>query len=204
MDKTSFRGLFLSLRHSRRRLSLNRKTPHDSIRLKLTIERNQQTHVTEYSLARKLAALSPESSVPPSPTAQAANPSSLVTGVTEEITTTERTPLLNLDRKITIASVVSSGDYFGRLESPSITRTRLLIAISYASFSGIISGMCLLFAKSGVELLLLTVRGQNQFWRWESWMLLFALCVFALLQLWYLHKGLVLADPTLVCPCECL
>jgi hypothetical protein len=64
--------------------------------------------------------------------------------------------------------------------------------------------MCLLFAKSGVELLLLTVRGQNQFWRWESWMLLFALCVFALLQLWYLHKGLVLADPTLVCPCECL
>ncbi|KIM85197.1 hypothetical protein PILCRDRAFT_66375, partial [Piloderma croceum F 1598] len=158
------------------------------------------THVTEYSLARKLAALSPESSVPPSPTAQTANPSSLITGVTEDITTTERTPLLNLDRKIAIASVASSRDYSGRLESPSITRTRLLIAISYASFSGIISGMCLLFAKSGVELLLLTVRGQNQFWRWESWMLLFALCVFALLQLWYLHKGLVLADPTLVCP----
>ena len=34
----------------------------------------------------------------------------------------------------------------------------------------------------------------NQFW--QSWMLLFALGVFALLQLWYLHKGLVLADPT--------
>jgi len=31
-------------------------------------------------------------------------------------------------------------------------------------------------------------------------MLLVALGVFALLQLWYLHKGLVLADPTLVCP----
>lgn len=62
--------------------------------------------------------------------------------------------------------------------------------------------MCLLFAKSGVELLLLTVKGHNQFWRWESWMLLVALVAFALLQLWYLHKGLTLADPTLVCPCE--
>lgn len=62
--------------------------------------------------------------------------------------------------------------------------------------------MCLLFAKSGVELLLLTVNGRNQFWRWESWMLLVALVAFALLQLWYLHKGLTLADPTLVCPCK--
>ena len=62
--------------------------------------------------------------------------------------------------------------------------------------------MCLLFAKSGVELLLLTVNGHNQFWRWESWMLLVALVAFALLQLWYLHKGLTLADPTLVCPCK--
>lgn len=61
--------------------------------------------------------------------------------------------------------------------------------------------MCLLFAKSGVELLLLTLRGQNQFWRWQAWVLVLGLCVFALLQLWYLHKALILADPTLVCPC---
>jgi magnesium transporter len=32
-------------------------------------------------------------------------------------------------------------------------------------------------------------------------MLLFGLGVFALLQLWYFHKALVLADPTIVCPC---
>jgi hypothetical protein len=122
--------------------------------------------------------------------------------MTEEITTTEQTPLLHFDRKNIAASVASSRTSSGLSESPAIKRTRLLIAISYASFSGIISGMCLLFAKSGVELLLLTVRGQNQFWRWQSWMLLLALGIFALLQLWYLHKGLVLADPTLVCPCE--
>ena len=62
--------------------------------------------------------------------------------------------------------------------------------------------MCLLFAKSGVELLLLTLGGDNQFWRWQAWVLLLGLIVFALLQLWYMHRGLVLADPTLVCPCE--
>jgi hypothetical protein len=86
----------------------------------------------------------------------------------------------------------------------SLNRTRLGIAISYASFSGILSGMCLLFAKSGVELLLLTLQGKNQFWRWQAWMLVLGLVIFALLQLWYLHKALIMADPTLVCPCEYL
>lgn len=62
--------------------------------------------------------------------------------------------------------------------------------------------MCLLFAKSGVELLLLTLTGKNQFGRWEAWVLVLGLIIFALLQLWYLHKALILADPTLVCPCE--
>jgi len=60
--------------------------------------------------------------------------------------------------------------------------------------------MCIIFAKSGVELLLLSIGGKNQFWRWESWVLLIGLLVFALLQLWYLQKALVYADPILVCP----
>lgn len=84
----------------------------------------------------------------------------------------------------------------------SVNHTRLILAICFASFSGIISGMCLLFAKSGVELLLLTVRGKNQFWRWEAWCLIVGLIAFALLQLWYFHKALILADPIIVCPCE--
>lgn len=101
-------------------------------------------------------------------------------------------------------------------------RTITWIAISYGSASGLLSGMCLLFAKSGVELLLLSFAGHNQFWRWESWILVLGLVIFALLQvrprplkscrraysvlmvrqLWYLHKSLILADPTLVCPRE--
>jgi len=49
-------------------------------------------------------------------------------------------------------------------------------------------------------LLLLTISGDNQFWRWQAWLLLLGLGAFALLQLWYLHKALILANPTLVCP----
>ena len=62
--------------------------------------------------------------------------------------------------------------------------------------------MCLIFAKSGVELLLISIHGNNQFWKWQPWMLVFGLVVFALLQLWYLNRALKLANPTFVCPCE--
>ncbi|KAJ7630931.1 hypothetical protein FB45DRAFT_916960, partial [Roridomyces roridus] len=146
------------------------------------------THITEYSLSRRLARNHLRAASPPA-LHVSENPSTLTTGVGDAITeaiTTERTPLL--DRKANTP------------EMRTINGTRLALAISYASVSGILSGMCLLFAKSGVELLLLTLRGQNQFWRWQPWALVLGLVIFALLQLWYLHKGLTLADPTLVCP----
>lgn len=82
------------------------------------------------------------------------------------------------------------------------SNTPVFLAMSYASFSGIIAGMCLLLAKSGVELLVLSLGGSNQFMRWQTWMLLIGLGICALLQLWYMHKSLVLADPTLICPRE--
>ncbi|KAJ8457230.1 hypothetical protein ONZ45_g18394 [Pleurotus djamor] len=163
------------------------------------------SHIVEYSLAKRsklydtpLVATTP--TVPAVPVPE--NPSSLTTGVTNTISegmATERTPLIprGKSRKLSTASSVSSAV---SLSTPSTQRTRLLLAVSYASFSGILSGMCLIFAKSGVELLVLTLRGHNQFWRWESWILLLGLVVFALLQLWYLHKALILANPTLVCP----
>lgn len=139
---------------------------------------------------------------------EAPNPSVLTTGVTDTVTdaiTNERTPLLDSksrDSSSRSPSLLSIRKHATNSEMRSINRTRLSLAISYASFSGILSGMCLLFAKSGVELLLLTIKGHNQFWRWQSWVLVLGLVVFALLQLWYLHKGLILADPTLVSPCK--
>ncbi|KIO08272.1 hypothetical protein M404DRAFT_344461 [Pisolithus tinctorius Marx 270] len=83
---------------------------------------------------------------------------------------------------------------------PIANRTALLLALAYAATSGIMSGLCLIFAKSGVELLLLTLGGSNQFYRWEAWALVGGLVVFAIGQLWYLNQALRLADPAFVCP----
>ncbi|KZT53642.1 hypothetical protein CALCODRAFT_43769 [Calocera cornea HHB12733] len=77
---------------------------------------------------------------------------------------------------------------------------RLFIALSYALLSGTLSAFGLLFAKAGVELLVLTFAGENQFWRWQAWLLVPGLVTFGLSQLWYLQKSLEFADPTLICP----
>jgi hypothetical protein len=150
-----------------------------------------QTHLLEFSLRHKVQQEhnSPECLTPINGTLSTSTPSNLAD---------ERTPLI--DRKATNLSRPSSPSLY---TSPKHARMRLLLAVSYASASGILSGMCLLFAKSGVELLLLTIGGRNQFWRWEAWLLVLGLVVFALLQLWYMHKSLLFADPTIVCPRTC-
>ncbi|KAF8974035.1 hypothetical protein BDZ97DRAFT_1778117 [Flammula alnicola] len=166
------------------------------------------THLTEFSLSRRLAKEFPSDSsfADVSPSSMTINlpthSTNLTTGLSDAVNdsrlATERTPLI--DPKSGAVSPPSNDNQTDDPALRAVNRTRLLLAISYASFSGIISGMCLLFAKSGVELLVLTLGGNNQFWRWESWVLLLGLVAFALLQLWYLHKALILADPTLVCP----
>ncbi|KAH9023749.1 hypothetical protein EDB84DRAFT_1508227 [Lactarius hengduanensis] len=145
------------------------------------------THLSEYSYSARLR------NQPPS---QPSSPFLIPTNSTTDLTT-ERTPLIN--RKRYAPSTISlSSSVTQKHAIPS--RTPLLLSLSYASTSGILSGMCLVFAKSGVELLLISINGNNQFWQWQAWMLIFGLVVFALLQLWYLHKALKLADPTIVCP----
>ena len=148
-----------------------------------------QTHLSEYSYSVHLR------NQPPS---RPSSPLLIPTNSSTDLTT-ERTPLI--DRKRYAASTISlSSSATQKHAIPS--RTPLLLSISYASTSGILSGMCLVFAKSGVELLLVSINGNNQFWQWQAWMLIFGLVAFALLQLWYLHKALKLADPTIVCPRE--
>ncbi|KAJ1026918.1 hypothetical protein NDA16_002211 [Ustilago loliicola] len=87
-----------------------------------------------------------------------------------------------------------------RIDAETVKQTKLGLAVAYGGASGTLSGACLLLAKSGVELLMLTFSGQNQFGHWQSWLLIGILLAAALLQLWYLNKALKLADPTLVCP----
>jgi len=154
------------------------------------------THIAEFSLRHRLIS-PPEtpliSPVSTSPSHVAAS-LPLVDGFPAPLVS-ETTPLLSTGKP-------SAGGVSRACSPPSppIQRTRLLLAVSYSSVSGILSGMCLLFAKSGVELLILTATGDNQFWRWEAWALVSGLVVFAVLQLWYLHKSLILANPILVCP----
>jgi len=58
-----------------------------------------------------------------------------------------------------------------------------ILGISYGCVGGMLSGQSLLFAKSGIELLLLSVfNGENQFNQPLSWFIVVALIVTALSQ----------------------
>ncbi|KAI0094886.1 hypothetical protein BDY19DRAFT_988676 [Irpex rosettiformis] len=153
------------------------------------------THAVEYSSSRRIAL--PVNTPPLSPLLQPSTDPTILTTAglpnSERDDTSERTPLID-NKTLRSSSFDSFTPYLSSSKIP------MFLAMSYASFSGIISGMCLLLAKSGVELLVLTVAGKNQFFMWQSWALVLGLVVCALLQLWYMHKSLVLADPTLVCP----
>ncbi|KAL9931933.1 hypothetical protein V8E36_009248 [Tilletia maclaganii] len=88
-------------------------------------------------------------------------------------------------------------------QDPGIRRTKTLLAIAYAGASGTLSGACLLLAKSGIELVLLSLAGGgggNQFRRWQSWALVGIMLGAALCQLWYLNKALRFESPVLVMP----
>ncbi|KAL4070941.1 hypothetical protein J3A83DRAFT_3314674 [Scleroderma citrinum] len=161
------------------------------------------THIIEYSLRKRLilqgdgelggSSLSTSSGEPPPLSPLDVSPVFQQVECDEAVThhTHERTSLLDSKKKGLRSPFAESGPY---------SRTPFLVALAYAAASGIMSGLCLIFAKSGVELLLLTLGGSNQFYRWEAWMLVGGLIVFALGQLWYLNKGLRLADPAFVCP----
>ncbi|EGN96357.1 hypothetical protein SERLA73DRAFT_76328 [Serpula lacrymans var. lacrymans S7.3] len=188
------------------------------------------THIVEFSFTRSYKAMclsspsgsgpsslsaSPSSTPPLSPTPLPSSihqhPSVLTTGLTEELTTTgltERTPLIDPKLRSTESSLSGSApsslslDHHKSHTTPRgfSPRTPFFLALAYAAASGTLSGLCLIFAKSGVELLILTLRGANQFHHWEAWVLVGGLVAFALGQLWYLNRGLRFADPAVVCP----
>ena len=82
------------------------------------------------------------------------------------------------------------------------SRLRMLRGLSYALISGILSAHSLLVAKAAVELIVrsLTPPRSNQFNRYQSWLALVALLVFALSQLYYLHRGLRLCSTSVLYP----
>lgn len=186
------------------------------------------THGIEYSYKRQLEAAaysllqanrdsplsssctsahdSPLNSPTPLPPICAQQPSIPSTGLTEEQVNgsfaSEVTPLLDpkYGRLSSTKSALPNSKFSSLVHVQLPGRTPLLLALAYAAASGTLSGLCLIFAKSGVELLVLTFGGVNQFFRWEAWILVGGLVIFALGQLWYLNRGLRLADPAFVCP----
>ncbi|KAJ2959504.1 hypothetical protein NQZ79_g5017 [Umbelopsis isabellina] len=78
---------------------------------------------------------------------------------------------------------------------------KMKLGISYGMLSGNISSQSLLFAKSGLELLILTIfHGENQFKYFLTWALVAIMIITALLQLYYLNKGLRLCDTVILIP----
>ncbi|KAI7873476.1 uncharacterized protein EV154DRAFT_430767, partial [Mucor mucedo] len=67
---------------------------------------------------------------------------------------------------------------------------KMWLGISYGVFGANISSQAMLFAKSGLELLILTVfQHDNQFIYPLTWAIVFALVFTAILQLYYLNRG---------------
>ncbi|GAA5930134.1 hypothetical protein JCM1841_002322 [Sporobolomyces salmonicolor] len=123
----------------------------------------------------------------------------------------ERTPLLKQTRwahrvdtlrpKPLALNVESPGDDAAQAVTLSrIKRTRVWVGLAYGATSGTLSGLCLLFTKTGIELLILTIMGQNQFSHIEAWIIIVVLLVCEVFQLSYLNRALRLVGPTLVCP----
>ncbi|KAE8146626.1 hypothetical protein BDV25DRAFT_162132 [Aspergillus avenaceus] len=80
-------------------------------------------------------------------------------------------------------------------------RLRLIRGLCCGLVSGILSAHSLLLAKSAVELLVRTVVDRvNQFNRWQSWVILIGMISLALMQLFYLHRGLKLCSTSVLYP----
>ncbi|KAI7884735.1 uncharacterized protein EV154DRAFT_522077 [Mucor mucedo] len=75
------------------------------------------------------------------------------------------------------------------------------IGISFGVLSGNISSQSILFAKSGLELIILSVVfDKNQLQYALTWILLAMMILTAILQLYYLNKGLQLCDTVIMIP----
>ncbi|OAL49932.1 hypothetical protein IQ07DRAFT_587614 [Pyrenochaeta sp. DS3sAY3a] len=88
-----------------------------------------------------------------------------------------------------------------RIYPRTTPRLRLVRGMFFGCVSGILSAHSLLIAKSAVELLVRTIVDRhNQFNRWQSWMILIGLVVFALTQLYFMHRGLKLCSTSVLYP----
>ncbi|KAK9368805.1 magnesium transporter NIPA-domain-containing protein [Lipomyces kononenkoae] len=80
-------------------------------------------------------------------------------------------------------------------------RGKMIRGIFFGVVSAIFSAHTLLLAKSAVELLVKSViEKDNQFNRWETWIIVLGVVVLALTQLYFLHQGLKLCSTSVLYP----
>lgn len=83
----------------------------------------------------------------------------------------------------------------------SLEEMKRYIGISYGILSGNVSSQSMLFAKSGIELIILTIAyDENQLQYPLTWFLLFMMILTGGMQLYYLNKGLRLCDTMTLIP----
>ncbi|KAI8149138.1 hypothetical protein BJV82DRAFT_590787 [Fennellomyces sp. T-0311] len=83
----------------------------------------------------------------------------------------------------------------------SMADLKMYIGVSYGVLSGNVSSQSLLFAKSGLELFILSIiYGEDQLHHAWTWILVVMTITTAILQLYYLNKGLRLCDTVILIP----
>ncbi|CAO3650591.1 unnamed protein product [Cunninghamella echinulata] len=101
--------------------------------------------------------------------------------------------------RIEKSGFLDSGKWLGQWISPS--DFKMCIGISFGVIAGNISSQSMLFAKSGIELIILTVVFKlNQLQYALTWILLIMMVLTAILQIFYLNKGLRLCDTVILIP----
>jgi drug/metabolite transporter (DMT)-like permease len=102
---------------------------------------------------------------------------------------------------VVVIALIAGNWFLNRIYPRQTPRLRLVCGIFFGCVSGILSAHSLLIAKSAVELLVRTIVDRhNQFDRWQSWMILIGLVAFALIQLYYMHRGLKLCSTSVLYP----
>lgn len=155
-------------------------------------------HMTVWRIQRRGIRL-PDDETPSnyaSPRNEAAIPFRPTNDVSPRSSISSITPIQGTDKTVRFADALETSE----------DRTLTFCGLAFAAVSGTLSGLCLVLAKSAVELVIATIdhwstgRGQNEFTRIQTWFLVAGLALAAVLQLVYLNYSLAFASPALICP----
>lgn len=98
-------------------------------------------------------------------------------------------------------SIVAAVSVASRAERGKTETSRTVQGAALGVLAGIMASHCLLLAKLTVELLVKTFgEGQNQFTRWQAWVIPIGLATGAITQLYYLNRGLRMCSTSILYP----